>query len=52
MTKNYSKLANHFIPLGDQAKLGKNQVMEMLEERTKIFTREEIEKHWPAKKPQ
>lgn len=52
MTKDYNTLAKHFLPLGDQAKLTRDELVKMLQERTVKFTEEEIRKHWPKKKPQ
>lgn len=49
MKKDYNTLARHFLPLGhDQAKLTKVEIMKMLEDRTRRFTDEEINKHWPS----
>ena len=52
MKKDYNTLAKHFLPLGDQEKLTKDEVVKMLQERTVKFTEEEIRSHWPEKKPQ
>lgn len=49
---DYKTLARHFIPLGEQKNLNTQEVMGMLEERTRKFTKDEIARHWPVKKAQ
>jgi hypothetical protein len=52
MKHDYKTLAKHFLPLGDQGKMSEKEVLKMLQDRTKVFTEDEIRKHWSSKKPQ
>jgi hypothetical protein len=47
LTKNYGKLAKHLLPLGKQKEMNKLEIAEMLEQRARKFTEEEINTLWP-----
>jgi len=41
--KDYGVLADHFVPLGDQRKLSRDEVIAMLRRKTRRFTEAELD---------
>ena len=49
LCKDYATLANHLVPIGDQVKMTKAEIADMLRTKTRKFTEEDIQQKFRKK---